>query len=115
MTKRSRDFRRKKGIDNLDFLGYAVSDDMNLAIEKDKAKKLRNTSWWNRKRSTGICYYCGTKINPNELTMDHIIPLSRGGKSEKHNLVPACKECNNKKKYLLPAEWEEHLQRDNKV
>jgi hypothetical protein len=26
-------------------------------------------------------------------------------------LVPACKECNNRKKYLLPLEWEEFLQR----
>ncbi len=44
-----------------------------------------------------------------DLTMDHLIPLSRGGKSKKGNLVPACKECNNKKKYLLPLEWEEYL------
>ena len=115
MMKRSKDSRRKRGIDNLDFLGYAVADDIDLAIEKEKAKKLRTTSWWNRKRSTGICYYCNLKFIPNELTMDHIIPLSRGGKSEKYNLVPACKECNNKKKYLLPAEWDEHLQRIKKV
>ena len=115
MMRRSKDSRRKRGIDNLDFLGYAVADDIDLAIEKEKAKKLRTTSWWNRKRSTGICYYCSLKFIPNELTMDHIIPLSRGGKSEKYNLVPACKECNNKKKYLLPAEWDEHLQRIKKV
>jgi 5-methylcytosine-specific restriction endonuclease McrA len=42
--------------------------------------------------------------------MDHIVPLSRGGKSRKGNIVPACKECNNRKKYLLPIEWEEYLQ-----
>ena len=41
--------------------------------------------------------------------MDHLIPLARGGKSERHNLVPACKECNNKK-YLLPTEWDEYLE-----
>lgn len=38
--------------------------------------------------------------------MDHLIPLVRGGKSTKNNLVPACKECNMKKKYALPWEWE---------
>ncbi|MCJ7481978.1 MAG: HNH endonuclease [Thermodesulfovibrionales bacterium] len=32
----------------------------------------------------------------------------RGGKSSKGNVVPACKECNTKKKYLLPIEWEEY-------
>jgi len=42
--------------------------------------------------------------------MDHLIPVIRGGKSVPRNLVPACKECNNKKKYLLPAEWEEYLE-----
>jgi len=41
--------------------------------------------------------------------MDHIVPLSRGGKSTKGNIVAACKMCNNKKKYLLPVEWEEYL------
>jgi 5-methylcytosine-specific restriction endonuclease McrA len=44
-----------------------------------------------------------------ELTMDHIVPLVRGGKSTKGNCVPACKECNNKKKHMLPIEWEEYL------
>jgi len=41
--------------------------------------------------------------------MDHRIPLAQGGVSEKWNLVPACKECNQKKKYLLPWEWEDYL------
>ncbi len=42
--------------------------------------------------------------------MDHIVPIARGGKSTKGNIVPACKDCNNKKKQLLPMEWEEYLQ-----
>lgn len=69
---------------------------------------MRKTPWWRKKISSGICHYCRRKFNPDELTMDHIIPLSRGGRSERINLVPACKECNNKKKYLLPLEWEEY-------
>jgi 5-methylcytosine-specific restriction endonuclease McrA len=44
--------------------------------------------------------------------MDHIVPLIRGGKSTKGNLVPACKDCNNKKKYLLPVEWKEYMEED---
>ncbi len=77
--------------------------------EKAKAKKLKNTRWWKRQLERGICYYCKRKTNPKELTMDHKIPLSRGGTSDKINIVPACKECNNKKKYLLPWEWERYL------
>ena len=41
--------------------------------------------------------------------MDHIVPVVRGGKSKKGNLVPACKDCNNKKKHMLPIEWEAYL------
>jgi 5-methylcytosine-specific restriction endonuclease McrA len=43
--------------------------------------------------------------------MDHVVPLARGGVSTKANCVVACKECNNKKRYLLPMEWEEYLAR----
>ena len=80
------------------------------AHEKDKARELRHTSWWRQKTASGVCYYCGKKVRPAELTMDHIIPLSRGGKSERSNIVAACKECNNRKKYLLPSEWEEYVE-----
>ncbi len=41
--------------------------------------------------------------------MDHLVPLGRGGKSVKGNLVPACKDCNNKKKIMLPLEWDEYM------
>ncbi len=77
--------------------------------EKLKAKKLKRTKWWRKKIERGICYYCGKKVSPKDLTMDHKIPLSRGGTSERLNLVPACKECNRKKKYLSPWEWEDYL------
>ena len=39
-----------------------------------------------------------------DLTMDHIVPISRGGKSKRGNLVPACKKCNVNKKYYTSAE-----------
>ena len=77
--------------------------------QKQRARKLRQSAWWQRKVSKGICYYCGQHVGPRELTMDHIVPLVRGGESTKGNLVPACKDCNNKKKYLLPIEWDEYL------
>jgi len=83
--------------------------DIKRINQKQKARDLRKSSWWRKKISTGKCYYCQLTFKPSELTMDHLIPLSRGGLSEKINLVPCCKECNNKKKYLLPVEWEEYL------
>ena len=77
--------------------------------ERQKARALRKTRWWKQRLSRGTCYYCGHRFAPDELTMDHIIPLIRGGKSTKNNLAPACKDCNNKKKHMLPMEWEEYL------
>ena len=43
------------------------------------------------------------------MTMDHIVPIIRGGKSTKGNVVPACKECNTKKKHSLLMEWERSI------
>ena len=57
----------------------------------------------------GVCYYCKRRVPPKELTMDHIVPIIRGGFTRKGNVVPCCKECNNKKKYMLPIEWQEYM------
>jgi 5-methylcytosine-specific restriction endonuclease McrA len=92
-----------------DFLEFAGVDEAVIRQERDKAKVLRKSGWWQRKIGSGICYYCGSQQQPKELTMDHIVPLGRGGRSTKGNLVPACKECNNRKKTLLPLEWEEYM------
>lgn len=88
---------------------YDVTGDTFVKRERDKARKLRSSQWWKRKRSTGICHYCNAKFPVKELTMDHVIPLSRGGKSERFNLVPCCKACNTRKKQLLPSEWDAYM------
>jgi len=72
--------------------------------ERAKARKLRATQWWRRKLAEGLCHYCGGEFTASDLTMDHLVPLSRGGKSTRGNVVPSCKKCNNKKKYYTPAE-----------
>ena len=79
--------------------------------EKLRARELRKSQWWKRKCAEGICYFCGKKKLPGELTMEHLVPIVRGGRSSKGNVVPACKECNNRKKSLLPVEWEEYLKK----
>jgi 5-methylcytosine-specific restriction endonuclease McrA len=80
-----------------------VSDE-EITRERRKAKELKNTPWWKKKRSSGICHYCKLTFPVGDLTMDHIIPLVRGGKSVKENLVPSCKKCNSEKKHKLPIE-----------
>jgi 5-methylcytosine-specific restriction endonuclease McrA len=87
----------------------------NIRREKEKARRLRKTNWWNSRIEKGVCYYCGHRVGRENLTMDHVVPLARGGRSSKGNLVPACKECNTRKKYLLPMEWEEYVKSLNAV
>lgn len=53
------------------------------------------------KRDGGRCQYCGTH---EDLTLDHVLPKSRGGKSTWDNLLTACKKCNSKKGDFTPQE-----------
>lgn len=54
-------------------------------------------------RDNNECQYCGKKIGKNA-TIDHVVPVSRGGKSEYTNCVASCHECNNKKADKTPHE-----------
>jgi 5-methylcytosine-specific restriction endonuclease McrA len=90
---------------------FSTFDEAGIRRERHKARDLRQSQWWKRRCARGVCYYCGQPTAPRELTMDHIVPLARGGKSTKGNLVPACKTCNTQKKQLLPMEWEAYLER----
>ncbi len=99
--------------DILNTMDHFISpvSEREIGREKQKARDLRKTRWWKDKCEEGMCYYCGAQVVPKELTMDHLVPIIRGGKSTKNNLVTACKECNNKKKHSLPLEWQEELER----
>jgi 5-methylcytosine-specific restriction protein A len=80
------------------------ADEAHVARERERARALRKTAWWQRRVQRGACAYCGRKVPPRELTMDHVVPIARGGRSTKGNVVAACKECNNRKKLMTPAE-----------
>lgn len=53
------------------------------------------------KRDANTCQYCGST---DDLTIDHIIPKSRGGADSWENLVAACNKCNHKKGNRTPKE-----------
>ena len=80
------------------------SDANHIKRERERARELRNSDWWKNLLAKGECYYCRGKFPAEELTMDHVVPVARGGKSTRGNIVPCCKDCNNRKKYLTPAE-----------
>jgi 5-methylcytosine-specific restriction endonuclease McrA len=90
-------------------LFVSETDEIATNRERQRARELRQSQWWKRQLDRGRCHYCGRLFPPRALTMDHIVPVVRGGKSKKGNVVPACKDCNNKKKHMLPIEWEAYL------
>jgi 5-methylcytosine-specific restriction protein A len=94
--------RRNDDVDNFIF----GVDESFIRAERNKARDLRRSQWWQQKTAPGLCHYCQKKFASSELTMDHVVPLSLGGRSVKGNLVPCCKECNNAKKASLPPELE---------
>lgn len=55
-------------------------------------------------REQGKCAYTGKKLNPEEGNIDHLIPKSRGGRTDWLNCVLACKDINSKKGNLTPEE-----------
>ena len=55
------------------------------------------------KRDRYTCQYCGSRPGTTELTIDHVVPRSRGGVSSWTNCVVACVQCNSKKANRTPA------------
>ena len=97
-----------------EYIDFDAPDDAEIRRERAKARELRKSRWWQQKTALGLCHYCRQKVAFQELTMDHLVPLARGGRSTKENLVPSCKSCNNLKKTLLPIEWLEYLDKQQK-
>ena len=68
-------------------------------VEKDLMVKIKE----NNKH---VCYYCGKNIiDPDDLTVDHKIPVARGGQTVEFNLVISCKNCNLTKSNLNESEY----------
>jgi len=55
-------------------------------------------------RDHNKCMYCGVQFTIKEMTIDHIIPKSHGGRTTWDNVVAACKPCNNKKADRTPIQ-----------
>ncbi len=87
------------------------ADDADLRRERARARELRGSAWWKRRIAAGTCHYCGRAVGSRALTLDHVVPLIRGGRSLRANIVPACKDCNTRKQSLLAWEWDAYLGR----
>ncbi|MFH1223009.1 MAG: HNH endonuclease [Pseudomonadota bacterium] len=84
---------------------YDVTPDKaHMQKEKTNAAELKKSSWWKQKLVEGVCHYCGQKFPKEKLTMDHIVPVARGGKSSKGNVVVCCFNCNQSKGLNTPVD-----------
>ena len=86
-----------------------------LRRERAKARELRQSQWWKRRIADGVCAYCRRRVGHRALTMDHVVPLGRGGRSTRGNVVPSCKDCNSRKQSMVPIEWQAYLDRLTKM
>lgn len=93
-------------------------DDANKEKLFIRAHKRRTTPGdWNPqairelKESYGFCVYCGKK---KKLTIDHVVPIDRGGTNDMDNLVPACKSCNSRKNTKSLLSWLYYLLKGEK-
>lgn len=76
------------------------SNVLTLRFSTSKRKKV-----WAK---TGYrCWYCGVTPPEKEMTIDHVVPISRGGQSNQKNLVPCCMLCNSAKGSLRVEEFRE--------
>ena len=75
-----------------------------FALRTNLPRELKAAVW---NMTWGHCFYCGTNyMNPFEnMIIEHVVPLFRGGTNEIENLVPACDGCNEAKGTLLLNEW----------
>ncbi|MEO8460773.1 MAG: HNH endonuclease [Dokdonella sp.] len=86
----------------------------------DPAPALTNAALFSRDRM--VCLYCGNHYHRGDLTRDHVLPLSKGGRDHWENVVTACLHCNVRKGNRTPQQasmpllavpyrpsWVEHL------
>jgi 5-methylcytosine-specific restriction enzyme A len=90
--------------DGLSTNSYFFADEEHVRIEKSKVRDAKKSRWWQQKTASGLCHYCGKKFSFKELTLDHIVPLARGGTTTPGNVVPACRPCNKAKGADTPVD-----------
>ena len=80
------------------------ADPAHVKREREKARLLRQTDWWRALVAKGVRHYCHRNVGAANLTIDHVVPVARGGRSTRGNCVPCCRDCNAKKGARTMAE-----------
>lgn len=94
--------------------GFSVAVPEVIALKTYDGYPVRGVAFTRRnvyRRDAHACQYCGRRPGLAELTIDHVLPRSRGGPSSWDNCVTACRPCNARKANRLPHEVELVLSR----
>lgn len=116
---RKREYDREYRAKNADHLKKIKdrwrAENPALVTQIKKAYRHRRRAWakggdstaeiheW-QERQEKSCHWCGCEC-ADDFHLDHVMPLSRGGRHEVANLVISCPSCNSKKSAMLPDEW----------
>jgi len=88
-----------------------LSAQRRLAREKNLKKKMNWEYWeWLCEKLGYTCQGCGEKFDLFTLTIDHVLPIIRGGDNDEWNIQPLCRSCNGKKQGRLM--WVDNVQID---
>jgi hypothetical protein len=82
--------------------GFIPIPEDGIEVARLRALARRRSRSFVFERAGHRCAYCGAQ---GQLTIDHVVPLSRGGDNNQENLAAACRPCNASKKDRTPAEW----------
>ena len=92
---------------------YIMSLNEDAAMDIRTMSKRRRFEPAERKviyaKSKGRCVLCGRFMGVDEFTVDHIIPLSKGGTNDLDNMQATCRVCNSIKQDILPRDFMEKI------
>lgn len=112
---------------NLQMLCYAITAkkatyDKTCFMIRSKAFKAYKEGRWNihdlmqfnvaKIRNNNFCWYCGKELPPEQLTIDHVFPRSKGGGNDMDNIIMVCKNCNSSKGNMDLLEWYSKIRRE---
>jgi 5-methylcytosine-specific restriction endonuclease McrA len=103
-------FREKLKASNRNYANNRYATDSEFRAAEQVRKQIRRAAgtltineWFNTvEYFQYTCAYCGS---PHSLTMDHIVPICKGGKTTPDNIIPACSSCNSSKQAEDVVEW----------
>jgi hypothetical protein len=67
---------------------------MSARARRDYKQAMKGLLW---SMTEGRCWYCGATMTREEVQIEHLVPVARGGSSSLANLVPACRDCSHSK------------------